>query len=121
MQPLPTYASISRDPIASADALSVMVRKEQTIYKTDHCDYLPTPLTLNDENCSTVITPEDRVTIVDWCYTIIDKCNFSRESVAIAMELVHLFLSNSPSLPHTATTEGVPPTTSCPTGGNTNS
>ena len=93
MQTLPTYDFISRDPIASADALSAMVQKEQTIYKTDHCDYLPTPHTLHGENCSAVITPDDRVTIVDWCYTIIDECNFSRESVAIAMELAHRFLS----------------------------
>ena len=39
------------------------------------------------------VTPVDREKIVDWCYAIVDRCRFQRETVAVAMHLVDRFLS----------------------------
>jgi hypothetical protein len=40
------------------------------------------------------ITEDDRTKIVDWCYSLIDLCQLSRESVAMAMNIVDRFMSN---------------------------
>lgn len=39
------------------------------------------------------ITPDDRMKIVDWCYSIVDQCKFERENVAIAMTIADRFMS----------------------------
>lgn len=78
-----------------AEALSVMIQKEQTVYRIS--DYLHQP-----SSSSSVASPslravdEDvRTTMVDWCYSFIDVCKFERESVAMAMHMVDRFLSKS--------------------------
>ncbi len=74
-----------------ADSLSVMMQKEQTVYQ--RCDYLS-----YQEPSSTsprVVDEDVRTTMVDWCYSFIDVCQFDRENVAIAMEMVDRFLSKS--------------------------
>mmetsp|Transcript_7718 Transcript_7718/g.17451 ORF Transcript_7718/g.17451 Transcript_7718/m.17451 type:complete len:287 (+) Transcript_7718:112-972(+) len=81
------YNSLSRDTAAVADALNVMMQKEQIFYKS-HRNYLD-PSFPGD----TKITESDRMEIVEWCYSIIDKCQLSRETVAIAMEMVDRFAS----------------------------
>jgi hypothetical protein len=40
-----------------------------------------------------MITADDRIKLVDWCYGVVDHCQFSRETVASAMEMVDRFLS----------------------------
>ena len=43
------------------------------------------------------ITAFDRMQIVNWCYQIIDRCQFNRETVVVAMNLVDRFMSTSNS------------------------
>ena len=88
--------SLSHDPTSVHEALSVMLSKEQTVYKS--YDYLSTINDLQhllsssscDDKENAVITSSDRQLIVDWCYSIVDACQFDRETVAI----VSLFLSS---------------------------
>ncbi|KAL7533755.1 hypothetical protein ACHAXR_005435 [Thalassiosira sp. AJA248-18] len=102
-----------------SDTLSVMMRQECTTYLCR--DYLndddsnnnghhnnhhsSPPSCIRDyEDCSTIdstrtvptiITPDDRMKIVDWCYGIVDECKFDRETVAVAMNIVDRFMSSS--------------------------
>ena len=79
-------SSISLWKAASvAESLAVMMQNERTVYRS--CDYLHNSLS------SLGIDEKDRKKMVDWCYTIIDVCQFERESVAMAMEMVDRFLS----------------------------
>ena len=61
-----------------------MIKKELTTYSC-YDGYLNP----SDPN---MITADDRMKLVDWCYDIVDHCNFSRETVASAMEMVDRFL-----------------------------
>ncbi|KAL7537916.1 hypothetical protein ACHAXR_010899 [Thalassiosira sp. AJA248-18] len=81
------YDSLTHDSAAAAESLSVMIQKEQSTYKTG--DYLHPPM----QDDATMITESDRMKIVDWCYSVVDQCQFERETVAIAMEIVDRFLS----------------------------
>ena len=47
---------------------------------------------LNFSDCQN-ICPSDRMKLVDWCYDIVDTCLLSRETVAVAMNLVDRFMS----------------------------
>lgn len=89
-------------PVASAasapflvELLSTMMEQECTKQYACH-DYLSAPqdgttaLNANDR-----ITPVCRMKLVDWCYDIVDQCQFSRENVAIAMSIVDRFMSSS--------------------------
>lgn len=38
------------------------------------------------------ITPADRMKLTDWCFAIVDRCRFQRETVATAMNLVDRFV-----------------------------
>ena len=69
-----------------------MLSKEQTLYKYKSYDYLSTINHLQhlsptysscDDKENAVITSSDRQLIVDWCYSIVDACQFDRETVAI--------------------------------------
>ena len=71
----------------------------------------------NDSSCSIDvpkeisgrrITADDRTKIVDWCYSLIDLCRLSRESVGMAMDIVDRFMSN-PSRPLTNVGKRVSP------------
>ena len=80
--------SLSHDPTSVHEALSVMLSKEQTVYKS--YDYLSTinhlqhlSPSISDDKENAVITSSDRQLIVDWCYSIVDACQFDRETVAL--------------------------------------
>mmetsp|Transcript_24771 Transcript_24771/g.59733 ORF Transcript_24771/g.59733 Transcript_24771/m.59733 type:complete len:315 (+) Transcript_24771:140-1084(+) len=77
---------LSKDTIASAESLSAMMQMEQTTYTCS--DYLNRP---SPDNI--IVIESDRLKIVDWCYAIIDQCNFDRETVAIAVDIIDRFLS----------------------------
>jgi hypothetical protein len=74
----------SKDTTAAAESLSVIIKKELTYYACK--GYL-------DPSDPTMITDADRKILVDWCYGVVDNCDFSRETVAVAMEMVDRFLS----------------------------
>jgi len=42
---------------------------------------------------SNKVTPNDRMALVDWIYSIVDKCKLERESVAVAMNIADRFMS----------------------------
>ena len=65
--------NLSTDVASVADSLSAMIQKELTTY-CHHDGYL-------DPSDPTIITPDDRMALVDWCYGVVDHCQFSRESV----------------------------------------
>ena len=76
-----------KDTEAVAESLAAMIKKELTIYSC-HEGYLNPP-----ESDPTMITVHDRMALVDWCYEVVDHCQFSRQTVASAMEMVDRFLS----------------------------
>lgn len=76
---------------ALEEILSVMVQKEQTMNKS--FDYI-----VGVPKTKTVVTVTDRTKLVDWCFSVIDKCEFERETVAIAMKLVDHILSKPSDL-----------------------
>ena len=92
------YETLSRDTAAAADSLWVMLQKEQTTYDVSSCDYLLASSPLHPSaTAGTSIGESDRVQIVDWCYSVVDICQFDREIVAIAMGMVDRFLSRPSS------------------------
>ena len=44
-----------------------------------------------------IVTDQDRMKIVDWCYEIIDHCKMDRETVAVAMDIDDRFFSGQSS------------------------
>ena len=76
----------SRHTEAVADSLSTMIKKEFTSYSCCYDGYL-------DPSDPTMLTAAKRTQLVDWCYGVVDHCEFSRETVASAMEMVDRFLS----------------------------
>ena len=85
--------NLSRDTAAVAESLSVMMEKELTSYS---CEGYLNPAD------PTMITATDRQALVDWCYIVVDLCQFSRETVASAMNMVDRFLSTPGSSSSTA-------------------
>ena len=84
--------NLSRNTQAVADTLDAMVKRELTTYSYScsyHAGYLLDP---SDPNTN-MVTADDRMQLVDWCYGIVDHCRLSRETVASAMEMVDRFLS----------------------------
>ena len=79
------HESLFKDATSSAETISVMLQQEQTAYAAGDYFYRP------QQEC--IVTESDRVKIVDWCYSVVDKCEFDRETVALAMEMVDRFLS----------------------------
>lgn len=69
---LSIYDSLSRDASSAADSLSVMLQKEQTVYKS--CDYLAR---------TSLLTASDRMVVVDWCYSVIDAMECDRNTVGM--------------------------------------
>mmetsp|Transcript_1140 Transcript_1140/g.1992 ORF Transcript_1140/g.1992 Transcript_1140/m.1992 type:complete len:302 (-) Transcript_1140:202-1107(-) len=91
MQPS-IYGSLSNNASAAAESLNVMMHKEQSIYKI--CDYLRPSWPADD----IMVTEHDRLKIVDWCYSVVDQCQFDRETVAMAMGMVDRFLSKQSNI-----------------------
>ena len=85
--------SLSQDTTAVAASLAVMIEKEHTIYTCK--GYL-------DPSDTIIITADDRMALVDWCYDFVDHCHISREVVASAMEMVDRFLSIPSQVTHLA-------------------
>ena len=91
------YNSLTRDTAMAVEleSLSIMMENEQTHYYYMKSDYLSLNYsTVIDDNDAGRITESDRLKIVDWYYSLIDHCQFNRETVAIAMELTDRYLSN---------------------------
>ena len=80
-----TEENISQTTVSVVERLSAMLQKELTTSSRKR-DYL-------DPSDPTIVTPDDRMLLVDWCYRVVDHCQFSRESVASAMEMADRFLS----------------------------
>jgi len=78
--------TLFQDTVAAADSLAAMIEKEHTIYKRKCSGYL-------DPLEPAIVTADDRMAIVDWCYSVVDHCQFSREAVAVAMDMVDRYLS----------------------------
>ncbi|KAK1746127.1 cyclin family protein [Skeletonema marinoi] len=79
--------NLSRNTEAVADSLAAMIKRELT---TSHsCSCHEGYLNSSDPN---LITADDRMKLVDWCYDIVEHCRYSRETVASAMEMVDRFL-----------------------------
>ncbi len=81
--------NLSKDTAGVADSLSAMIQKELNTYSHKNYYLLDNP----SDSSAIVVTSDDRMALVDWCYGIVDYCQFSRESVASAMEMVDRFLS----------------------------
>ncbi|KAL7426389.1 hypothetical protein ACHAXM_000431, partial [Skeletonema potamos] len=77
---------LSRNTGAVADSLAAMIKRELTTLSLSHEGYLNP----SDPN---IITADDRTKLVDWCYSVVDHCQHSRETVASAMGMVDQFLS----------------------------
>mmetsp|Transcript_12738 Transcript_12738/g.31096 ORF Transcript_12738/g.31096 Transcript_12738/m.31096 type:complete len:291 (-) Transcript_12738:116-988(-) len=81
------------DGVMLVDSLMLMMEQERTTYAICNClNSNPTHTT----GRPALITPNERAKIVDWCYTIVDQCQYNRENVAIAMNIVDRF-ANEPS------------------------
>ncbi|KAL7430895.1 hypothetical protein ACHAXM_002399 [Skeletonema potamos] len=78
--------SLSRNSEAVADSLAAMITRELATFSCDDDGYL-------NPSDPTKITADDRTKLVDWCYAFVDHCQYSRETVASAMEMVDRFLS----------------------------
>ena len=100
------YDSLTRDTTMAAESLSAMLEKEQTIYHhcKSKCDYLLLLRRSNNNNnnndneaSETAVTENARIKIIDWFYSVIDKCQFDRSTVAMATDIMDRYLSVSVS------------------------
>jgi hypothetical protein len=78
--------------VSVAESLSVMMQKEQTLYRS--CDYLQQKPSAT-ASLRLLVDENVRAEMVDWCYSFVDVCQFQRETVAVAMDMVDRFLSKS--------------------------
>jgi len=78
--------SLSRNTEAVADSLAAKIKRELTTLPLNHEGYLH-PSNPN------MISANDRTKLVDWCYSVVDHCQLSRETVASTMDMVDRFLS----------------------------
>ncbi len=79
--------TLPRNTQAVANTLATMIKSELTTYSRSYdMGYL-------DPSDSNMVTADDRLKLVDWCYDIVDHYRYSRETVASAMEMVDRFLS----------------------------
>ena len=92
--------SLLRDASQAAASLSIIMSTERSMSMSTR-DYLHPRSTATAPCLVTNETPPitecDRTAIVDWCYSLVDQCQFERETVASAMLLVDRFLSISGS------------------------
>jgi hypothetical protein len=79
---------LSRNTEDVADSLAAIIKRELTELTTlYHHDGYFHP---SDPN---MISADDRTKLVDWCYSVVDHCQLSRETVASAMDMVDRFFS----------------------------
>lgn len=86
------------DTATVAASLSAMMEKELTVYSCTGYLNINNNMTQSSPPNSnsktiTMITSNDRMALVDWCYGVVDHCQYSRETVASAMDMVDRFLS----------------------------
>lgn len=83
------FGSLCGDKTFVFESLAVMIQKEQTIYNniSDYLGLVNAP--------KTIITADDRLAAVDWCYWIVDNHQLDHEIVESTMGLVDRFLSTS--------------------------
>lgn len=81
-----TENNISQSTVSVVERLSAMLQKEVTTSSRQR-DYL------DPSDPTIIVTFDDRMLLVDWCYRVVDHCQISRESVASAMEMADRFLS----------------------------
>jgi hypothetical protein len=72
------------------DCLSGILQKELAMFANSCKGYL-------DPSDPSMITAADRMEIVDWCYHIVDSCQYPRDTVVMAMVMVDAFLSTPSS------------------------
>ena len=94
--PQSVFDALSNDTVAMAETLSVMMHQEQTTYRCK--DYIHSSGVHHHSKAtapfsSRPLTAADRIKVVDWYYGVVDHCEFDRETVSIAMEMVDRFLS----------------------------
>ena len=86
--------NLSRDAATLAASLSAMMEKELTVYScTGYLNMTHSSPNNSNSKTMTMITSNDRMALVDWCYGVVDHCQYSRETVASAMDMVDRFLS----------------------------
>ena len=73
-----------RDARTMCDTLALMMKQEATHQCRDYLSY---------DGGRQGITADDRMKIVDWCYDIVDRLQFQRETVAVAMKIADRFMS----------------------------
>lgn len=76
------------DPIQAAETLTALLEKETVYARRDYLAGFP----LRDHGSG--VSADERLSLVDWMYSVVDLCEFKRETVAVAMELVDRFLSS---------------------------
>jgi hypothetical protein len=99
----PSDAPLWRRSQHSVHTLYTMMAQEvnytcSDYLRDDNLRSIEVPKEITDTTGLTV-TEDDRKKIVDWCYSLVDLCQLSRESVAMAMNIVDRFMSK-PSQPH---------------------
>mmetsp|Transcript_1228 Transcript_1228/g.3050 ORF Transcript_1228/g.3050 Transcript_1228/m.3050 type:complete len:329 (-) Transcript_1228:84-1070(-) len=89
-----TEHTSNHDAADLAESISIMIERESTTYSC--LDYLSSEKEVNyDSSAEDKITPDDRMALVDWCYGFVDRCEFKRETVAVAMSIVDRFMCAS--------------------------
>ncbi|KAL7446471.1 LOW QUALITY PROTEIN: hypothetical protein ACHAXM_010487 [Skeletonema potamos] len=66
--------SLSRNTEAVADSLAAMIKRELITLCSDSEGYI-------NPSDSNTITADDRRKLVDWCYSVVDHCQLSRETL----------------------------------------
>ena len=79
---------LSKNTEDVADSLHTMIQRELTPHSCSSYDGY-----LDPSDPTITITADDRERLVDWCYGLVEHCQFSTETVASAMEMVDRFLS----------------------------
>jgi hypothetical protein len=83
----PAHSSYDATAIAIANAPEILSSILQKELVTNSCnEYL-------DPADPSMITAADRMALVDWCYHVVDNCQYPRELVAMTMVMVDAFLS----------------------------
>ena len=121
------HDALSKDAVSTAESLSAMMHNERTTYKRNDYFHPPSPDPAappqerhedgnnvpqevpEDQDQATTMTmvnENDRLQIVDWCYSVVDQCNFDRETVAIAIDMMDRFLSLSCSSKTSSSSSG---------------
>ena len=84
-----TNDSVSNHTTDAAETLTVMLQKERTmnVYcgrkSSKNDDVLQLCSSLLVEDLAAVVTWSDQMILIDWCYSVVDKCKFDRETVAM--------------------------------------